>query len=79
MLFHLRIPATLAAETRADLWCIAGEYASFTVFEVESNDELHDLLSALPLMPYLDISVTALARHPSKEDCEKTSLPSNQV
>ena len=50
------------------LWRIAGEYANFSVFDVESNDELHDLLSALPLFPYLDIDVTALARHPSKAD-----------
>ncbi|WIY01143.1 muconolactone Delta-isomerase [Amycolatopsis mongoliensis] len=48
------------------LWRIAGEYANFSVFDVESNDELHDVLSALPLFPYLDITVTALARHPSK-------------
>jgi muconolactone delta-isomerase len=48
------------------LWRIAGEYANFSVFDVESNDELHDLLSALPLFPYLDISVTAPVRHPSK-------------
>ncbi|MEU4518939.1 muconolactone Delta-isomerase family protein [Amycolatopsis sp. NPDC024027] len=53
--------------------------ASFSVFEVESNDELHDLLSALPLMSSLDISVTALARHPFEEDREKTGRPSNQV
>ena len=29
------------------------------------NDELHELLSGLPLFPYMDITVTALARHPS--------------
>ena len=31
----------------------------------ESNDELHTLLASLPLFPYMDIQVTALARHPS--------------
>ena len=30
-----------------------------------SNDELHDLLSGLPLFPYMDIEVTPLAMHPS--------------
>jgi muconolactone D-isomerase len=48
------------------LWRIAGEYANFSVFDVESNDELHTLLSGLPLFPYLDIRVTPLATHPSE-------------
>ncbi|RJO79420.1 muconolactone Delta-isomerase [Nocardia panacis] len=48
------------------LWRIAGEYANYSILDVESNDELHQLLSGLPLFPYLDIEVTAPATHPSK-------------
>ena len=48
------------------IWRIAGEYANFSVLDVADHDELHQLLSALPLFPYMDITVTALARHPSK-------------
>jgi len=48
------------------LWRIAGEYANFSVFDVDSTDELHELLTGLPLFPYLHITVTALATHPSK-------------
>lgn len=47
------------------LWRVAGEYANYSVFDVGSNDELHELLSALPLFPYMQISVTPLAQHPS--------------
>jgi muconolactone D-isomerase len=47
------------------IWRIVGEYANFSIFDVESNDELHDVLSGLPLFAYLDIHVTPLARHPS--------------
>lgn len=47
------------------LWRVVGRYANISVFDCESNDELHELLSSLPLFPYLDIEVTALARHPS--------------
>jgi muconolactone D-isomerase len=47
------------------LWRIAGRYANASVFDVASPDELHDLLSGLPLFPYMDITVTALAKHPS--------------
>ena len=47
------------------IWRIVGEYANFSVFDVESNDELHRVLSGLPLFPYMDIRVTPLAAHPS--------------
>ncbi|MGW7686281.1 muconolactone Delta-isomerase [Kribbella sp. NPDC054772] len=49
-----------------ELWRIVGEYANFSIFDVASNDELHDLLSSLPLFPYMTIQVTPLAKHPSK-------------
>ena len=47
------------------LWRIVGEYANVSIFDVESNDALHDLLSGLPLFPFMDITVTPLATHPS--------------
>lgn len=47
------------------LWRIVGEYANVSIFDVESNDALHELLAGLPLFPYMDITVTPLAKHPS--------------
>jgi muconolactone D-isomerase len=47
------------------LWRIAGQYSNVSVFDVDSHDELHALLSALPLFPFMEIAVTPLARHPS--------------
>ena len=47
------------------LWRVVGQYANYSVFDADSNDELHALLSGLPLFPYMDIDVTPLARHPS--------------
>jgi muconolactone delta-isomerase len=47
------------------LWRVAGRYANVSVFDVDSIDRLHELLSELPLFPYLDIRVTPLATHPS--------------
>ncbi len=47
------------------LWRVAGRYANVSVFDVDSVDRLHELLSELPLFPYLDIRVTPLATHPS--------------
>lgn len=50
------------------LWRVAGQYANISVFDVDSHDELHGLLSSLPLFPFMDITVTPLARHPSAID-----------
>ena len=50
---------------RPHIWRVVGQYANYSVFDVESNEELHNLLSALPLFPYMQISVTPLATHPS--------------
>jgi muconolactone D-isomerase len=48
-----------------NLWRVVGEYANYSVFDVASNDELHQLLSQLPLFPYMQLQVTPLAQHPS--------------
>ncbi|HBW62041.1 muconolactone Delta-isomerase [Comamonas kerstersii] len=47
------------------IWRVVGEYANYSIFNVDSNDELHQLLQGLPLFPYMDIRVTPLATHPS--------------
>ncbi|RZT10459.1 muconolactone D-isomerase [Duganella sp. CF402] len=47
------------------LWRIAGQYANFSVFDVESVDELHALLTSLPLFPYMKIDINPMCRHPS--------------
>ncbi|WP_346017121.1 muconolactone Delta-isomerase family protein [Pseudenhygromyxa sp. WMMC2535] len=47
------------------LWRVVGEYSNYSVFEVADHDELHAILSKLPLFPYLEITVTPLATHPS--------------
>ena len=50
------------------IWRCAGQYSNISIFDVESGDELHELLSGLPLFPYMDIEVMALTRHPSRID-----------
>ncbi len=47
------------------IWRIVGEYANFSIFDVGSNDELHRILSGLPLFAFMDVHVTPLAVHPS--------------
>ena len=47
------------------LWRIAGQYSNFSVFDVGSVDELHEILWALPLFPFMTVAVVPLATHPS--------------
>lgn len=47
------------------LWRIAGEYANISIFDVESADQLHEILTSLPLFPFMQIKVIPLCRHPS--------------
>lgn len=47
------------------IWRVAGLYANVSIFAVTSSEELHDILLALALYPYMDISVEALCRHSS--------------
>ncbi|MBU9607188.1 muconolactone Delta-isomerase [Burkholderia multivorans] len=47
------------------IWRVIGEYANYSIFDVADNAELHDILTQLPLFPYMKISVTPLCRHPS--------------
>lgn len=47
------------------IWRIAGHYANISLFDVRDTTELHDILSGLPLFPFMQIEVTPLLRHPS--------------
>lgn len=54
--------------TWRELWRIVGRYSNISIFDVESGDELHEILQGLPLFPYMDIEVMALTRHPSRTE-----------
>jgi muconolactone D-isomerase len=47
------------------IWRHVGQYSNTSIFDVESNAALHDLLTALPLFSFMEIKVTPLCRHPS--------------
>ncbi|GLT02494.1 muconolactone Delta-isomerase [Sphingobium jiangsuense] len=53
------------AGTWRHIWRVVGRYSNVSIFDVADNGELHDLLTGLPLYPFMDIRVTALCRHPS--------------
>jgi len=47
------------------IWRLAGRYANLSIFDVASNDRLHEILWDLPLFRYMTVEITALAHHPS--------------
>jgi muconolactone D-isomerase len=52
------------------LWRIVGHYANISIFDVETPAQLHDLLTSLPLFPFMKITVTPLCQHPSSISAE---------
>lgn len=47
------------------IWRVVGKYSNISVFDVESPDELHEILWNLPLFAYMTIEIQPLAGHPS--------------
>jgi muconolactone D-isomerase len=47
------------------LWRVAGQYQNVSIFDVPDSATLHEILSSLPLFPFMTLTVTALCRHPS--------------
>ena len=47
------------------LWRVVVQYSNISIFDVESADELHEILWNLPLFPYMDIEILPLTRHGS--------------
>lgn len=53
------------------IWRVVGQYANVSLFDVKDNQELHEILTGLPLFPYMEISVQPLCQHPSSIYVEK--------
>lgn len=47
------------------LWRVPGQRANWGLWRAADATELHEVLTSLPLWPYMDIEVTALAKHPN--------------
>ena len=53
------------AGTWRHIWRVVGQYSNVSIFEVPDGAALHDIMTSLPLYPFMDVRVTALCRHPS--------------
>ena len=61
---HERATQLQQQRTWLHLWRVAGKYANISVFDVGSPAELHEIVSSLPLYPFMEIDIIALCRHP---------------
>lgn len=55
--------ALARAGTMRRLWRVPGRWANWGLWEAEDATALHEALSSLPLWPWMDVTVHALARH----------------
>ncbi|MCB0906259.1 MAG: muconolactone Delta-isomerase family protein [Nocardioidaceae bacterium] len=53
----------VAAGKLRRIWRLPGRRAVMALYAVDSADELHDIISSLPLFPWMDVTVTALSSH----------------
>ncbi|WP_199435504.1 muconolactone Delta-isomerase [Qaidamihabitans albus] len=47
------------------VWRVPGRWANWSLYEATDATELHRALTTLPLYPWMDIEVHALAEHPN--------------
>lgn len=43
---------------------VVGQLANFSIWEVNTLEELHAVLESLPMYPFMTISVTPIIQHP---------------
>lgn len=61
---RVRGTALREAGTIVRIWRIPGRQANAGIWRATDATELHDLLASLPLFPWMEIDVQALAVHP---------------
>jgi muconolactone D-isomerase len=57
-----------AAGNLVRIWRRPGQTANVGIWAAESATELHDLISSLPMFPWMNVRVSPLAKHPVEDD-----------
>jgi muconolactone D-isomerase len=50
-----------------------GKWANISVFNVKDGGEPHEILTSLPLYPYMKIKVIALCTHPASIETDEST------
>lgn len=57
--------ATLAEKGHlVRMWRVPGRLENWGLWRAKDATELHDILTSLPVWPYMDLQVHAMAKHP---------------
>ncbi|WP_298937250.1 muconolactone Delta-isomerase family protein [uncultured Ruegeria sp.] len=48
------------------LWRTTGIFGNISVFDVQSHEELHEVITGLPFYPYITLDITPLSQHPGR-------------
>jgi len=60
---HARAIELASAGTIAGMWRIPGRLANVAIWRAMDATEVHAAITSLPLWPYMQVEVTALAEH----------------
>lgn len=48
------------------IWRTSGIFGNVSIFDVDSNDKLHEILSGLPFFSFITMEISPLSLHPSR-------------
>lgn len=65
----------IKAGERRKIWRIVGERSNFSIWETETLEKFHDLISFFPLHPWMSVEVTPMIEHPSTKAYEERVGP----
>lgn len=46
------------------MWRVPGRRENWGLWQADSATQMHEIVSALPVWPYMDVQIIALAEHP---------------
>jgi muconolactone D-isomerase len=68
----LRAHELMESNKLRSIWRIVGQTANVGIWAAATLEELHDLLSSMPLYPYVKVDVTPLIDHPAAQSWKGT-------
>lgn len=57
------------------IWRIVGERSNFSIWETDTLEEFHELISSFPLHPWMSVDVTPMIEHPATRAYEERVGP----
>lgn len=58
----------LRTEVVRRIWRLPGRWANISLYDVADATQLHEVLTSLPLWPWMTVTVEPLAMHPLEQD-----------